>query len=125
MDVYSFNPYHPQSKVENKSEGGGSMNRYVRWMYAFGLLSVGTLVLTGCGGGGSGASSPSGATTITPVAISGQYEAIATSSSNPNAVALIEANFTETGTNVFSGKPSVVIIQGTQSNGGITLNGLG
>jgi hypothetical protein len=102
------------------------MNGCVPRTYLLGAASIALLVLTGCGGGGSGgASIPTGGTTITPATISGQYEAIATSSSSPNSVALIEANFTETGTNVFSGKQSVVIIQGTQTSNGITLNGLG
>jgi len=75
----------------------------------------------GCGGG----SSSSGGGTFTPANIQGQYETVAPSNQNSTAVAVIEINFTQTGMNVFAGKQSVVLIQGTQTSTGITLNSLG
>lgn len=81
----------------------------------------------GCGGGGgsNGSSSNGGSSQFTPANIQGQYEAVASSTAAPGSVALIESNFTQTGTNVFASKQNVVLIIGTQSNGTITLTGLG
>src|SRR5205807_7163076 len=77
--------------------------------------------LIGCGGGSS---SPGGGG-FTPANVQGQYESVAQSNSSPTSIALIEANFTQTGTDVFAGKQSVVLILGTQGSTGITLTGLG
>jgi len=79
-------------------------------------------VSVGCGGGSSGTSNNQ---QFTPVNIQGQYEVVATSSSSPTSVSLIETNFTQTGTNVFASKQNVVVIEGTTSTSGITLNNLG
>lgn len=77
--------------------------------------------LTGCGGGSS---SPGGGG-FAPANVQGQYETVAQSNSSPTSVVLVEADFTQTGTNVFAGKQSVVMIQGTQGSSGITLTGVG
>jgi len=77
--------------------------------------------LIGCGGGSS---SPGGGG-FTPANVQGQYESVAQSNSSPTSIALIEANFIQTGTDVFAGKQSVVLILGTQGSTGITLTGLG
>ena len=89
-----------------------------------GLLLV-VCFSVGCGGGGGSSSGSSGNPTITPVNIQGQYEVVTASTSSPTAVSLIEANFTETGTNVFASNQNVVIIQGTKGSSGITLNSVG
>jgi hypothetical protein len=88
--------------------------------YVCGLVLVSSFSI-GCGGG----SGTSNNQQFTPANIQGQYEVVAASNSNPTAVSLIEANFTQSGTNVFASKQNVVIIQGTKSSSGITLNGVG
>ncbi len=80
-------------------------------------------VLDGCGGGSNSNPSPSGG--FTPVNIQGQYQVIGHSSVNPNLAILVEANFTQTGTDVFAGQPSVILIQGAQSSAGITPSAIG
>src|ERR1700682_4298149 len=81
-------------------------------------------MLAACGGG-SFSSAPAGVS-ITPVNIQGQYQVVGQSSLHPNSLVLVEANFTESGTNVSAGKPSVVLVQGAQSSIlGTTLVGVG
>jgi hypothetical protein len=94
------------------------------------LLCTALLALTlsaGCGGGSSssGNNPPPPPPPLTPVNISGQYEVLVVSSSVPTAASLVEVNFTQTGTDVFAAKPSVLMIQGTIDGGMITLNGPG
>lgn len=79
---------------------------------------IAVFICSGCGGG-------SGGNSFTPANVQGQYEAVAQSTSSPTSVALIESNFTQTGTNFFAGKQSVVILQGTTSSTGFTLTGVG
>jgi len=94
-------------------------------------VCVFSLISMGCGGSsgssGSSGNSPIGGSSggFTPASVQGQYEAVAQSTASPSSVALIESNFTQTGTDVFAGKASVVLVQGTLANGSITLHSLG
>jgi hypothetical protein len=88
-------------------------------------LLIGSLIaLLGASGCGSGSNSNSGgsnngsggSSSFTAVNVQGQYEVQANSSTTPGAVTLIEANFTQTDTDVFAQKGSVVVIGGTLNN---------
>jgi hypothetical protein len=84
---------------------------------------AGSLSVAGCSGLGDksrGTATPS----FTPVTIQGQYEVEAKSSATPGAVSLIEANFTQTGTDLFASKGNVVLIGGALNNTFITLEGV-
>lgn len=90
-------------------------------LLCFTAMLCSLFAFSGCGGG----STSPGSGGFTPANVQGQYETVSQSNSSPTSVALIEANFTQTGTDVFAGKQSVVIIQGTQGTSGITLTGVG
>ena len=98
--------------------------RTVTKFCSYASLVAFSIVLTACGGG---ITIPPGPIPVgfTPVNIQGQYQVIGRSTINPNGVLLVEANFTQTGNDTFASKSNVVLIQGTQTSTGITLDAVG
>jgi hypothetical protein len=92
------------------------------FMYKCFFYTLLVLALIGCGGSPNG---PGGPPSFTPANIQGQWQILAKSNLSSTNVLLVETNFTQTGTSVFAGNPSVILIQGTQGGTGITLTGLG
>ena len=75
-------------------------------------LTLAALVASGCGGGGSSGTPPG--SIAPPVGVAGQWQLVAQSSASPTRFLLVEANLTQTGTDLFAGKQAVVLIQGVQ-----------
>jgi hypothetical protein len=79
------------------------------------LLVMLCAIAVGCGGGASTSSVP---TPITPpptsstATLSGQWEIVAHSNVNPASSILVEANFSQSGSNVVADKANVVLIEG-------------
>jgi hypothetical protein len=95
-----------------------------RCLFVFGALCL-SIVLCACGSSNS-SSSPTPTPTPTPAAVAGKWEFVATSTANPSASfpdTLIEANLSQTDTNVSAGTAATTLIsfyaQGT--NFGIEL----
>jgi hypothetical protein len=106
--------------IHKVSNPGVTMSKF---FFCGSVVSV-CFVLVACGGGSSSTPTPPGPS-FTASNVQGQYEVLAQSSVTPGAVLLVEANFTQTGNDAFAGKPSVVLIQGTQDSTGITPTSLG
>jgi hypothetical protein len=85
------------------------------------LFSFVAVACLGCGGCGSSNYSGNGGGTPTPLAVAGKWQIISSSTQNPGGFtpyAAIETNLTQTGTSIFSGNlTSVVIPFGAQGIG--------
>jgi hypothetical protein len=92
-----------------------ALDRPLLWSWREGVLSFLPMafLLGGCGGGSvSAPANPVTPPAAAAVNIQGQWQVVAHSTANANNSVLIEANFTQTGSNAVAVKPSVVLIQG-------------
>jgi hypothetical protein len=85
-------------------------------------ISLVAIALTAAACGGFVSPKPN----FTPPVVQGQYEIVASSNVNPEAVTLVEANFTQSHDRVSAGESGVMVIQGTQPpNSVVILTSLG
>ena len=78
------------------------------------VIPIFALALGGCGGGAS--TSPPGPVATTPTSsnasLQGQWQIVAHSNVNPASSVLVEANFSQAGSNISADKSNVVLIEG-------------